>query len=155
MLLHDWLTDWLTKWVMSSQRNQLTDYIVVTETTGSTLLKAKPGIGNGPEPIPSSQPITGRSILILTFLLHLGLPSGRFLRYPQNSAYILRLSTWATGTAHLLRHYFNNTPRKFTQTVKLLMCIPEGPGSNLGRNTDYPEGCHGFLQFLHLNSGIV
>jgi hypothetical protein len=152
-----WLTDRPTKWVMNSPRNQLTDYSVGTETRGSPLLKPKLGIGYGPEPVPSSQSITARSILILTFLLHLLLlPSGRFLRSPQNSVYIPRLSLiWATCTAHLLRHYFNNIPRKLTQTMKFLTFIPEGPGSNLGRNTDYPESCHSFLKFFGVNSGIV
>jgi hypothetical protein len=44
-------------------------------------------------------------------------------------------------------------PYKMAQTVTLLICILELPGSNLGRGSDYSEVFRSFLQPLQMNAG--
>jgi hypothetical protein len=50
---------------------------------------------------------------------------------------------------------YTRIPREISQAGKLLTSIPEAPDSNVGHDTDYPEGFRGISQFIYANAGIV
>jgi hypothetical protein len=72
------------------------------------------------------------------------------------SDYGLAWSGLAGEYIHIFTHKHIMVKRiDVAQAVKILICILEDPGSNLGWNNNYPEGVRGFTQFIQKDVGIA